>query len=416
MGRYRDTITLITLFLFIIGGIIGLTRLNYKYVLNNSGMNDFLPRWVGIRMYMVKGWSPYSQETTNEIQTIAYGHPATETEDNGYFLYPFYCMLVYAPFALIGDVDIARSIWMTFIELLVFCLLLVSLGLSRWRPSRWILAILFIITFFWYHTMRPILNGDVAIVIALLIAGALLALRSEMDALAGFMLALASIKPQMVVILYLFILIWGISQKRWQLLISLFGGILFMTIAFSLLIPTWLPQNIRQIVAFTNTEMVTTPGSIIAYWLPGIGKQLGYFITLIVVVSLIIEWRSTDGNNFRWFIWTALFTLVITNLSGIYTSLDNFIAFLPAIILIIAVWNTRWGLVGRWLTVIFILIMTIGIWGLVLFQVGRGISPDLDPLILFLAPILTIIGLYWIRWWAVRPQRLPLEELSARYE
>ena len=416
MGRHRDTIAVIILALFILGGLIGLTWFNYSYVSNSSGMNDFLPRWVGVRMFMVNGWSPYSEETTKETQTLAYGHLATEGEDQGFFLYPFYCLLVFAPFALISDVSIARAIWMTFLEILIIALLFVSLSLCRWRPSKWILASLLLITLIWYHTVRPTLNGDAAIVSAFLIALGLLALRSELDALAGILLALASIKPQMVVILYILVLFWGISQKRWPLLISLFGGVLFMTIAFSLLIPTWVAQNIRQLVAFINTEMVVTPGSIIAYWLPGIGKQLGYLITFIVIIVLIVEWRSVSGKDFRWFLWTAFLTIVLTNLSGIHTSLDNYIAFLPAIILIISILDIRWGAVGRWLSVVFILIMVVGIWGLVLFQVERAISPDLDPLILLFAPIVTLIGLYWIRWWAIRPQRLPLEDMAARFE
>ncbi|MFC2043579.1 hypothetical protein ACFLUA_05465, partial [Chloroflexota bacterium] len=118
---------------------------------------------------------------------------------------------------------------------------------------------------------------------ALFIVLALLAIRSDIDALAGISLALASIKPQMVLILYIFILIWAVSTHRWTLIWSLLGFLVLFIAAGSLLVPNWIVDNFRQVIRFSESNFISTPGAIISYWLPGIGRQLGWALTGIMV-------------------------------------------------------------------------------------------------------------------------------------
>ncbi len=84
----------------------------------------------------------------------------------------------------------------------------------------------------------------------------------------------------------------------------------------------------------------------------------------------------------------------------------------PAMILILSVWDKRWGLLGKWLMMLFFLITSIGIWWLLLSGVQRGIQPDLNPIIFLFTPLILLLGLYWIRWWSINPGRMPLEKLS----
>jgi len=395
--------------------IVGLTWVNYRYTAQNQAMNNFFPRWAGTRLLMMKGWSPYSQQTTDEIQQMAYGRLAQSGEDRGYFVYPLYSSLIYAPFSLTDDFALANALWMTILELSIIAIFVISVSLSQWRPSPVLLIFLFIFTALWYHTLRPILSSNASILSVLFIVLALLAIRSNVDALAGISLALASIKPQMVLILYVFILIWAVSTHRWTLIWSLLGFLVFFIAAGSLLVPNWIVDNIRQVILFSESKFISTPGAIISYWLPGIGRQVGWALTGIMVGVLLIEWRHSLGKEFRWFYWTVLLTLVINNLIGIYTTLENYIILYPAIILISALLDKRWGGFGRGLIVLLILIMTVGLWGILVYTANKGSQPDLDPIIFFFMPLLTLFGLYWVRWWALRPMRLPLEEFAERF-
>jgi hypothetical protein len=118
--------------------------------------------------------------------------------------------------------------------------------------------------------------------------------------------------------------------------------------------------------------------------------------------------------NYRWFLWAAYFSLAMTNLIGIPTSIENQIALLPALILVLAVWDERWGNLGRWLIASSLALLSFGLWWLGVITARQDIPPDLAPLIFFSVPVFIILGLYWVRWWAVRSSRLPLQDITER--
>lgn len=392
--------------------VVGITWINYQYAVQNSDMNKFRPRWQGTRIFLVEGVSPYSDQTTREIERSVYGRSARSNEEPGFFVYPLYSVIFYAPLALFSEFELAFALWLTVLELSLALIIVVSLLFVEWRPSILVIMILFVYTFLWYHALRPVISGNISVLIALIIVGALLAIQSKMDPLAGFLLALASIKPQMVIVLYVFLIVWAISKQRWALIWSLVGSIFFMTAAGSLFFQDWMMDYIRQVISYSEEVFISTPGAIITHWLPGVGKQMGWVITGIMVALLIIEWRACLGKDGRWFVWTSMLTLTASSLIGIYSTLENYIMLYPSMILIISVWYKRWGLMGKWLMYGYLLLSSVGIWWLLLNGVERGIPPDLNALIYFFTPVILLFGLYWIRWWAVNPARMPIEELQ----
>jgi hypothetical protein len=140
-----------------------MTWLNLRFVAQDVGLNDFLPGWAGTRWFMVRGWSPYSAETTDGIQQLVYGRSARPSEDQGYFLYPLYSSFIYAPFSLIGDYTLARGLWMTVLEFSLFAILLASLSLSGWRPPLWLAVFILLFVFVWYHSVIALLDSHMLI-------------------------------------------------------------------------------------------------------------------------------------------------------------------------------------------------------------------------------------------------------------
>ena len=411
-NQQRASMAIALVFVMVVAVIGGITWINYQYASQNQEMNKFLPLWKGTRLFMTEGSNPYSQETANEVERMVYGRNARVGEKSGDFVYPIYSILVYAPFALFGEYNLALALWMTILELSLAGLIVLSLLLSSWRPSVLIALILFIYTFLWYHSLRPLISGNISILVALFVTAAFLAIRSELDAFAGFLLALGSVKPQMIIIIYVFIILWAVSQRRWTIIWSLFGSLFFMAAAGSLFFQEWFFDYVRQIVRYSDEILITTPGSVISQWLPGIGTQVGWVLTGIMAALLLIEWRACLGQDSRWFVWTAMLTLTASSLIGVYTTLDNYIILFPVTILILSVWDKRWGIFGKWLMMLFILITSIGIWWLLLSGVQRGIQPDLNPIIFLFTPVILLVCLYWVRWWAVNPVRMPLERIS----
>jgi len=393
--------------------LVGLIYANYQYVKQNSGGNDFLPRWVGTRLFLTQDLSPYSDEVNREIQEMIFGREASSGEDKSLFVYPFYSIFIYSPYALFSDYNLARALWMTTLEISLIAITLGSLSLSQWRLHPVLIILLMIFSILWYHAMRPLINGNTAIVIALMIVGAFLAIRANVDSLAGFLLAMTTIKPQMVILLIPFIFLWAISQRRWMLIWSTLGILILMIAGMSLLIPDWIVQNLRQILAYPQYTLPSTQGAILQEWLPGIGSELGWLMTIILAGVLIWEWRAAWGKDFQWFFWTACLTLVITNLIGIRTTTANYIALVPALILIFASWDRHWDLFGKFLIGFSYIFLLIGLWWLFILTLTETQHQATQSSVMFFPlPLFLWIGLYWIRWWVVRPEKLWLDHLK----
>jgi hypothetical protein len=395
-------------------GLMAVTWGNYQFVLRNPGGNNFIPRWAGARIFMTQGISPYAAQAGREIQDIVMGSEVGSAEDRMDYPDPFYAFIVYAPFALISNMEWARAIWMTVLEVGVILIAVLSIFLSKWRIPKYISVMVVVFAVTWFYSVYSIMDGNVAILCTLAITASFLAIRSEFDVLAGSLLAIACIKPQIALLLILFIIIWSISHRRWLIIWSFVGGIVLLIALATLLLPGWFMQFLRQIIPYLEEFQFITPGSLLSIPLPGIGKQLGWALSAAMVLVLLVEWRAALRKNFRWCLWTAYLTLVIAILVGIPSSIFNFVVLLPVIILVLVTIGNRWGNVGRVLMISSMAVLSFGFWGLYLNRMSNGNDLQEDVLLYILPPLITLLGLYWVRWWAVNKQRLPLQEFADR--
>jgi hypothetical protein len=409
----RNVLKYIIVSVLALAGVAGLGWANYRFTAQNPGGNDFLPRWLGTRLFLMEGQSPYSEQTTLEIQRFVYGRVARADEDQVLFVYPFYSFVIYAPFSLIQDYLLARTLWMTLVEIAILAVAVLAVALSRWRASLPLLVLFVLFSALWYHSIRPLINGNTSILIALFVALAFWAIHENYDVLAGFLLAFSTIKPQVIVLLVAFVFIWAISRRRWTIIWSFIGSLALLIASTSLLIPNWVLQNIGQIISYPVYTLPGSPGAIFTEWMPGIGSQLGWVLTAILAVILLLEWRLALGKDFRWFFWTACLTLVITPLIGVRTATANYIVLLPALALVFATWYQRWGRAGRWLVIVAMLALGVGIWWLFLVTQQDGVQ---HSILFFPLPVFLLVSLYWVRWWAVNPPRPLLDELRLSQE
>lgn len=394
----------------------GLAWANFRFASAVPGGNDFLPRWMGTRQFLLRGQSPYSVETTRQIQREIYGRRAQEGEDQHLFLYPFYSILVFLPFAMISDFVAARAAWMAVLELALLGIMLSSVSLSKWRVSPAMLAVLLLFSLFGYHGARAVINGNPAVLSALFITLAFLTIRSKHDVWAGFFLALATIKPQMVVLLVIFVLYWAMAQRRSVLFWAFLGTLGILVASTSLILPSWIRDNIVQLFTYSTYMLPNTIRTILRDWMPGIGGQIGIVLAVFVLGILIGEWRAASDKEFQWFFWTANLTLVATNLVGIQTNTDNYLALLPGLVLVLTTWDERWGKLGRWMILISLVFLFGGLW-LLFFRMIEPQTPLLQhSLLYFPVPFFILVGLYWVRWWAIRPPRLFMEELAVKVD
>jgi hypothetical protein len=399
--------------ILIIGILVLITWANYNFVQQNPGGNDFLVHWVGTRALFVDGLSPYSDTVAERIQTLAYGRPALPGEHELRVAYPMYSALVFLPFALISDYELARALWMTILEAALIGLAFLSLKLTRWKMSVWLLPFFLIFSIFWYHSLRPLINGNAVILVALALVAAFAALRNGRDELAGVLLAFSTIKPHLAILPIIFILIWTISYRRWGTLGWILISLVLLSISAALFVPDWPIQNLREILAYSSYNPPGTPGTAFETWLPATGRQLGWALSAVMGLILLVEWRFVRRKEFRWFLWTGSLTLLISQWIGIQTDPGNFILLFFPLVLVFSMWVERWGRAGSVLTSITMFLLFIVPWGIFLQTVTYGDQPLQHPIMFFPLPLFLLITLYWVRWWVIKPRRLLVEELRA---
>jgi len=401
-------IFLLLVFSLVIGG---LSWVNYRFSVENPGGSDFLVHWVGTRAMLMEGISPYSDIVARRIQTIAYGRPAQPGEHELRVAYPLYSVILFLPFSLISDFTIARTAWMTFLEIALVSFSLLSARLTGWRPARWVMIIFILFSLFWYHGARPLINGNAVIVVALLLAGVFIALKNGSDELAGILLGFSTIKPQIVILVITYVFFWSISVRRWRVVLWTIITIVFISILAMFFIPDWPLQNLWEVLRYPSYNPPGTPGAVFAAWWPATGNKLSWGLTGILVLLLGGEWLASRRKEFHWFLWTACLTLTADQWIGIQTDPGNFIVLLVPLVLIFAMWEKRLRRAGVIAAIGSMLILFAGLWLLFLGTIDYGYQPQQSPVMFFPFPLFLLVGLYWVRWWAMKPARMPLEEL-----
>jgi hypothetical protein len=91
------------------------------------------------------------------------------------------------------------------------------------------------------------------------------------------------------------------------------------------------------------------------------------------------------------------------------TATTNYIMLLPVLFYIFAVWEGRWKITGQFFMWLSIALLGIGLWVLFVVTVQGNVE---QPIMYLPLPFFSLLGLWWIRWWAIRPPRLMMEELG----
>ena len=383
--------------------------INFRFASENPGGNDFLVHWVGTRAILLEGRSPYSDETALQIQTLAYGRQAIEGEHELRVAYPLYSTVLFFPFALIQNFNFARSIWMTFNEGLLILSVVICLRLLGWKIGFISLLALIIFNLSWYHGIRPLINGNAVIVISFLIIALLLCIKHKADELAGVLLAFATIKPQLLVLPICFITIWALHQQRMKIIGWFFITLMFLSISSALLLPDWIFQNLREVLRFAEYNPPGTPASVLGGIFPSYGRRLGYGLSVISAVILIFEWWLARKADFNRFLWTSLFTLAVGQWVGFMTDPGNYIILLPGILMAFSIIDRKWKMKGRIINIFIAIFIFISTWIIFLLTIQQSYQPIQSPVLIFIMPGISIILLYWIRWWVKKPNQLYYE-------
>ncbi|HEX7567931.1 MAG TPA: glycosyltransferase family 87 protein [Anaerolineaceae bacterium] len=217
-------IKVIALFLSLI--ILFVTQ--YQFSILHPGGNDSLPRWLGTKYWIEYGLSPYSEKVSQEAQLHIFGRLAHTWEDQQYFVYPFYVVLFYLPIIWL-PFEAGRALGMLAIEAALAVTVFLSARMFKWSPKNGLLGLTLGFSIFFYNGFRTIILWQPAGIVAGLIAVSLWIFKEKRDFLAGICLALATIKPQMVIVIVPFLALWALYNRRWKFIAGLSGTMLVLS-------------------------------------------------------------------------------------------------------------------------------------------------------------------------------------------
>ena len=134
---------------------------------------------------------------------------------------------------------------------------------------------------------------------------------------------------------------------------------------------------------------------------------------LALVVIVFLEWLGAVNSHYRRVVWTACLSLAVTPLMGFPIFPSNHVVLLPSLILVVMLGWERWTRQRVWITsLVLVAAFLIPFW--LYYRVITGAPVIYLDLLTVLPPIASIVGLYWMRWWAVRSPRTWADQIEAR--
>jgi len=311
-----------------------------------GNLSDLYPRWLGARELLLHHRDPYSPEVTREIQSGYYGRPldpnrADDPKDQQGFAYPVYVVFLLAPtIGLPFPVVQSGLRWL----LLILTLASVPLWLRvlRWRPQIAVTAILMILTIGSFPVVQGVKLQQLSLFVGSLLAAGGAALVAGYFSLAGFLLAVATIKPQLVLPTVAWLVLWAISdwRKRWRFVGSLGATMAVLFGASEYILPRWMARfgeavgAYRQYTGGTGSllEVLTTP-------------MLGKASAVAAVIAVAaVGWRFRRVTHDSAAFSTILALILAVTLAIVPTFAPyNQILLLPGVFMIANSWKSLWN-------------------------------------------------------------------------
>ena len=302
-----------------------------------GNLSDLYPRWLGTRELLLHGRDPYSPDVTREIQAGYYGRVldpgrANDPKDQQGFAYPIYVAFLLAPtvtlpFALVQ----AAFRWL----LIAITALTVPLWFRAvgWRASWPTKATWIILALGSFAAVQGIKLQQLTLLVCGLTAAAMVALIGGRLLLAGVLLGLSTIKPQLVGILILWLALWTVVdwRSRRRLAYGFLATMFLLVVGGELLLPGW----ISRFHSAASAYMQYTGGgkSVLDVLL---GAAAGKIAALLIILgTAIFCWRNRQAQSHDpKFAWSLALVLGTTLAVAPTYAPYNQLLLLPALMMI----------------------------------------------------------------------------------
>jgi hypothetical protein len=292
-----------------------------------GNLSDLYPRWLGTRELLLRGRDPYSAEVTREIQTGYYGRPLdpsrpNDPRDQQAFVYPLYVVFLLVPTVSwpFAQVQLAFHIGLA---LLTLASVWWWLKVVQWEVglANYVTAVM--LTLGSFPFVQAYKLQQLTLLVAAWLAAAMICLVRGRPIAAGILLAVATIKPQLVAPLLLALLIWTIgdwrARQRW--LWSFLATMVTLTVAAVGLQPDWIPRFAAALRAY---HRYTGGSSWMGATLPGSLPEIVWAGLVAVLLAGVWRLRKTPASSPAFAIaiaWVLSLTLLLIPMFAAYNQL-----------------------------------------------------------------------------------------------
>jgi hypothetical protein len=296
--------------------------------------NDFYPIWVAGGEFF-NHRDPYAPELTARIETGLYGRPLDRSTpvdaavNYRAFSYPVYTIFIFAPFVPLSfpTVQIVLAILLPCVAALTVVLWLRALD-SDLTPTGTVVAVCLALAS--YPALEGVYSGQPGLISAAIIAGTLALLVTERFVLAGILLPWASVKPQLVLLLAVWLLLWtfsGWSQRKKFFFSFSATGVAMLAVCFWVT-PHWIRGWMHALHEYRQLSPAPLAQFVLGRY-PGIALSLA-----LLVLALALCWHerrqsaNSEGFALATTLLLAVTVLILPSTIAIY---DQFLL-LPGVL------------------------------------------------------------------------------------
>ena len=307
---------------------------------------DFYPIWVTAHEGLLRHRDPYSPENASEIQIGLFGRIVDARifgapPEYWTFAYPAFTDILFSPVAGLPFYIVRIGFGLTLAAMTALSVVLWLRAVNPRSRSLALASFMIPLTLSSYSVLEGLFAEQMGLLVGFLLAATLAALVKQRLLLAGGLLAMTLIKPQVIVIVTAYLLLWALTQwkSRWRFVA---GYVIVAVLLFgsSLLVwPHWISEWLHVAIAYRKYSLPP-----LASYLLGarLSSRLGPIVIaalLASAVALIWRKRHPSADSFE-FALTLSLILAITSIAVLPAhAMYDHVILLPGIVLIALSWR-----------------------------------------------------------------------------
>lgn len=302
-----------------------------------GNLSDLYPRWLGARELWERNRNPYGEDVTRDIQIGYYGRSLDpgrpqDPKDQQGFAYPVYVTFLLLP-TLYLSFETVRVAFTWFLLVLIFSSVFSWLQALRWRPGWPVTTATILLTVGSFAGLQAVKLQQLSVVVVFLVALSAALLVSGELFVAGLILAIATIKPQLVALISGWLIFWSLSdwRNRRSFFLGFFGMLFALFLGGFWLLPGWFGDFLH---AMQRYQQYTGGHSRLDVLLGPIFGKIASALVILVLGAFVIRFGKVPAQNPNFvLVFAAILTVTLLVMPNFAPY--NELLLLPAILLIV---------------------------------------------------------------------------------